>query len=96
MSAKTPTAHILSKSNDKEQDEVRIVCVQLLIDFTLISYDRNIFQKLLQPFTYICQIPGKNMRSKFSRAFNFWMKIPEDTLSKIEEIVDILHNCSLL
>ncbi|XP_044761253.1 geranylgeranyl pyrophosphate synthase-like [Coccinella septempunctata] len=71
MSNKTPL--ILSRSNDKEQDE-----------------------KLLEPFTYICQIPGKNIRSKLARAFNHWMKIPEDTLSQIEEIVHILHNSSLL
>ncbi|XP_044761989.1 geranylgeranyl pyrophosphate synthase-like [Coccinella septempunctata] len=60
------------------------------------SNDKEQDEKLLEPFTYICQIPGKNIRSKLTRAFNHWMKIPEDTLSRIEEIVHILHNSSLL
>ncbi|RZC42003.1 geranylgeranyl pyrophosphate synthase [Asbolus verrucosus] len=53
-------------------------------------------RKLLQPFTYILQVPGKNIRSKLSRAFNFWLNIPEDKLKKIEEIVEMMHNASLL
>jgi len=53
-------------------------------------------EKLLQPFWYISQVPGKNIRAKLARAFNYWMKIPEDKLKQIEEIIQILHNASLL
>ncbi|KAK4881091.1 hypothetical protein RN001_004410 [Aquatica leii] len=64
----------------------------------LYSKDGNESQdeKLLQPFTYITQIPGKNIRSKLARAFNYWLNIPEDKLKQIEEIIQMLHNASLL
>lgn len=93
----------VSKSINTEQDEELLqpstyICQTIMSKKKVLSKSNNTEQdeKLLQPFTYICQIPGKNIRSKFARAFNVWMKIPEDTLAKIEEIVHILHNCSLL
>lgn len=45
---------------------------------------------------YIQQIPGKNVRSKLSIAFNHWMNIPLEKLKLIGEIVQMLHNSSLL
>ncbi|XP_055913833.1 terpene synthase isoform X1 [Eupeodes corollae] len=51
---------------------------------------------LLQPFVYIQQIPGKQIRSKLARAFNHWLNIPMDKLHIIGEIVQMLHNSSLL
>ncbi|KAI4459555.1 geranylgeranyl pyrophosphate synthase [Holotrichia oblita] len=53
-------------------------------------------EKLLEPFAYILQVPGKNIRSKLARAFNRWLRIPEEKLEQIEEIVEMLHNASLL
>lgn len=53
-------------------------------------------QVLLQPYTYIQELPGKNIRSKLSVAFNFWMSIPIEKLKAIGEIVQMLHNSSLL
>ncbi|XP_037939699.1 geranylgeranyl pyrophosphate synthase isoform X2 [Teleopsis dalmanni] len=51
---------------------------------------------LLQPFTYIQQIPGKQFRSQLSLAFNHWLHIPTEKLHQIGEIVQMLHNSSLL
>ena len=53
-------------------------------------------EKLLQPFIYISRTPGKRFRSKLARAFNYWLKIPEDKLNEIDEISQLLHNSSLL
>ncbi|KAL7050895.1 hypothetical protein ACKWTF_004261 [Chironomus riparius] len=53
-------------------------------------------QTLLQPFHYIKQIPGKQIRSKLGLAFNYWLNIPIEKLAKISEIVQMLHNSSLL
>ncbi|XP_066968194.1 terpene synthase [Macrobrachium rosenbergii] len=53
-------------------------------------------QILLQPFTYVLQVPGKMIRGKLAQAFNYWMRIPEDKLSAISEIIYMLHNASLL
>ncbi|EEB16507.1 geranylgeranyl pyrophosphate synthase, putative [Pediculus humanus corporis] len=58
--------------------------------------DRDQDEKLLQPFKYILQVPGKHMREKLAKAFNYWLKIPSDKLNVIVEIVQILHNSSLL
>ncbi|OQV25172.1 Geranylgeranyl pyrophosphate synthase [Hypsibius exemplaris] len=51
---------------------------------------------LLEPYTYIVQMPGKQIRSKLVQAFNLWMKIPEDKLMIISEVMQMLHNASLL
>ncbi|XP_017009571.2 terpene synthase isoform X2 [Drosophila takahashii] len=51
---------------------------------------------LLQPFTYIQQIPGKQFRSELALAFNHWLLIPGEKLAQIGDIVQMLHNSSLL
>lgn len=56
----------------------------------------NFFQKLLQPYFYILQVPGKLIRAKLARAFDYWLKIPADKLVVVSEIVQMLHNASLL
>ena len=56
----------------------------------------SLLQILLQPFTYVLQVPGKMIRGKLAQAFNYWMRIPEDKLAAISEIIYMLHNASLL
>lgn len=51
---------------------------------------------LLEPYNYICQIPGKKVRTKLSAAFNCWLQIPEEKLKLIGEVTQMLHNASLL
>ncbi|GFS40905.1 geranylgeranyl pyrophosphate synthase [Nephila pilipes] len=51
---------------------------------------------LLQPFNYIEQVPGKQIRTKLTKAFNYWLNIPLDKCNEIGEIVQMLHNASLL
>ncbi|XP_055378685.1 terpene synthase [Condylostylus longicornis] len=51
---------------------------------------------LLQPFAYIQQIPGKQIRCMLALAFNHWLNIPMEKLNSINEIVQMLHNSSLL
>ncbi|CAG4917875.1 geranylgeranyl pyrophosphate synthase [Colias croceus] len=53
-------------------------------------------EKLLLPFTYIQQVPGKQMRAKLTVAFNYWLRVNDDKLKAIGEIVQMLHNSSLL
>lgn len=55
-----------------------------------------LFQKLLEPIKYILQIPGKQIRAKLAKAFNYWLKISETQLQTIDEIVNMLHNSSLM
>ncbi len=42
------------------------------------------------------QVPGKNVRKQLLRAFNAWLKVPDDKAEKIGDIVQMLHNASLL
>ncbi|KAF7407632.1 geranylgeranyl pyrophosphate synthase isoform X1 [Vespula maculifrons] len=51
---------------------------------------------LLQPFNYIVQIPGKQVRTKLTNAFNYWLKIPDNKLQAVGTIIQMLHNSSLL
>ncbi|KAK7791573.1 hypothetical protein R5R35_002863 [Gryllus longicercus] len=60
------------------------------------SGDKDQDEKLLQPFKYILQVPGKQIRAKLAHAFNYWLKIPADKLNVVGDIVQMLHNSSLL
>ncbi|PYH69425.1 terpenoid synthase [Aspergillus vadensis CBS 113365] len=48
------------------------------------------------PLDYLLKSPGKDIRRKFTHAFNEWLRIPEDKLNIITEIVGLLHTASLL
>ncbi|XP_031559006.1 geranylgeranyl pyrophosphate synthase-like [Actinia tenebrosa] len=51
---------------------------------------------LMEPYNYILQVPGKRIREKLIQAFNLWLKIPEDKLNIISDVVKMLHNSSLM
>lgn len=51
---------------------------------------------LLEPYKYLLQLPGKQVRTKLAQAFNHWLKVPEDKLQVIIEVTEMLHNASLL
>ncbi|GLV42038.1 quemao [Carabus blaptoides fortunei] len=58
--------------------------------------DKEQDEKLLQPFTYVLQVPGKQIRAKLAHAFNMWLKISDDKLHAVGDIIQMLHNSSLL
>jgi geranylgeranyl diphosphate synthase type 3 len=51
---------------------------------------------LLEPFDYILKSSGKQIRSKLVKAFNEWLDIPHDYLVIISDVIEMLHNASLL
>ncbi|XP_065313974.1 geranylgeranyl pyrophosphate synthase-like isoform X2 [Gordionus sp. m RMFG-2023] len=53
-------------------------------------------EKLLAPYFYISELPGKQIRTKLSKAFNHWLNIPDDKIELIVQIIQMLHNASLL
>ncbi|TCD64480.1 geranylgeranyl pyrophosphate synthetase [Steccherinum ochraceum] len=53
-------------------------------------------QALLEPFTHINSIPGKEIRGQMISAFNKWLQVPEDKLQTIARVVSMLHTASLL
>ncbi|ETP15984.1 hypothetical protein F441_09348 [Phytophthora nicotianae CJ01A1] len=52
--------------------------------------------KLLEPYAYISELPGKNVRGRMISAFQSWLRAPADAVESIQSIVDELHNASLL
>lgn len=54
------------------------------------------YKFLLDPYTYISEIPGKGVRGHLIKAFNRWLQIDEAKLTEITNIVGMLHNASLL
>lgn len=51
---------------------------------------------LLEPYTHISSVPGKDIRSQMIAAFDSWLKVPEDKLITISRVISMLHNASLL
>lgn len=82
-----------SKSGDRSQDEVIPYSFFAITCNLLSSFDLQI---LLQPFTYLLQVQGKQIRVKLSLAFDYWLHIPPETLNIINDVVQMLHNASLL
>ncbi|XP_077302241.1 geranylgeranyl pyrophosphate synthase quemao isoform X2 [Arctopsyche grandis] len=60
------------------------------------SGDKEQDEKLMQPFSYIQQVPGKQIRTKLALAFNYWLKISDEKMRAVGDIVQMLHNASLL
>ncbi|XP_073942700.1 geranylgeranyl pyrophosphate synthase quemao isoform X1 [Choristoneura fumiferana] len=60
------------------------------------SGEKSHDEKILMPYTYILQVPGKQIRTKLTSAFNNWLKISDEKLKAVGEIVQMLHNSSLL
>ncbi|KAF4038175.1 Polyprenyl synthetase [Phytophthora infestans] len=52
--------------------------------------------KLLEPYAYISELPGKNVRGRMIGAFQSWLRAPTEAVESIQSIVDQLHNASLL
>ncbi|KAJ3010264.1 geranylgeranyl pyrophosphate synthetase [Thoreauomyces humboldtii] len=51
---------------------------------------------LLEPFLYLTENPGKEIRTKLLEAFSLWLKVPAAKLKTIREAVEMLHTASLL
>jgi geranylgeranyl diphosphate synthase type 3 len=50
----------------------------------------------MEPFAYLCQIPGKDIRSRMIDAYNHWLKVDPRILDLVKKVVTMLHNGSLL
>jgi len=53
-------------------------------------------KQLLAPYHYIASVPGKDVRGKLIDCFNLWLKVPEESVAAVKEIIGDLHNASLL
>lgn len=64
--------------------------------FTSINDAAGQQRLLLEPYAYMCEMPGKNVRRRMVDAFQLWLHTPEHAVAEIKTIVDELHNASLL
>jgi geranylgeranyl diphosphate synthase type 3 len=60
----------------------------------LVSHARD--ESVLEPFRYLSQIPGKDVRGTLIDCFQQWLQIPGEKMIAIKEIIASLHNASLL
>ncbi|KAK9449828.1 isoprenoid synthase domain-containing protein [Limtongia smithiae] len=51
---------------------------------------------VLGPFNYLESHPGKDLRRVFVDAFNFWLKVPAESVEIITRAIAMLHTASLL
>lgn len=51
---------------------------------------------LLAPCEYIKSLPSKGIRSSLIDALNVWLQVPEKKLVIIKNIIEVLHNSSLI
>uniref|UniRef100_A0A915PTX5 Pre-mRNA-splicing factor 18 n=1 Tax=Setaria digitata TaxID=48799 RepID=A0A915PTX5_9BILA len=66
----------------------------LLLQFAFAMADD--VAQLLAPYHYILKLPGKQLRSRLAKAFNFWLQVDVDILDSIMAMVEMLHNASLM
>lgn len=51
---------------------------------------------VLEPYRYLDEHPGKEIRSRLIDAFQIWLQLPHDALHRVTEVVRRLHTASLL
>eukprot|EP00698_Gefionella_okellyi_P011413 TRINITY_DN3004_c0_g1_i1.p2 TRINITY_DN3004_c0_g1~~TRINITY_DN3004_c0_g1_i1.p2 ORF type:complete len:306 (-),score=44.66 TRINITY_DN3004_c0_g1_i1:1063-1980(-) len=51
---------------------------------------------LLEPYDYISKTKGKEIRPQLIDAFNYWIRAPQNRVEEVKQIVQKLHNASLL
>ncbi|EIM91052.1 terpenoid synthase [Stereum hirsutum FP-91666 SS1] len=58
---------------------------------------RSILRKaILEPYTYLLEVPGKDIRTTLISAFNSWLNVPRRECCLISSVVNMLHNASLM
>ncbi|KAI0343485.1 terpenoid synthase [Trametopsis cervina] len=62
----------------------------------MLCFSSSLYQALLEPYTHISSVPGKDIRRLMTAAFNVWLNVPEEKLATISQVISMLHNASLL
>lgn len=86
-----PRSPIPSTTSAQSLDDVCNFCSVLEKVCSLIS-----IQILLEPYRYLSDHPGKDIRSKLIDAFNVWLNVPSEALKVITNVIKLLHTASLM
>uniref|UniRef100_A0A5S6QUZ7 RRM domain-containing protein n=1 Tax=Trichuris muris TaxID=70415 RepID=A0A5S6QUZ7_TRIMR len=60
------------------------------------SYVNGYEEELVAPYLYVSELPAKQVRNRLIEAFNFWLQVPDEKVRSICEVVNTLHNASLM
>jgi len=60
------------------------------------NHMESLTDPLLEPYNYLSEIPGKEVRSSLIASFNTWLKIDGVHMKEVKQIIQMLHNASLL
>lgn len=52
--------------------------------------------ELMEPFAYLCQLSGKDIRSRMVDAYNVWLQVEPSVMDLVKKVITMLHNGSLL
>ncbi|KAJ1672879.1 Geranylgeranyl pyrophosphate synthase [Spiromyces aspiralis] len=58
--------------------------------------DTSMEQVILEPYEYLKRMPGNDFPSLLVQAFNQWLKIPNDKLRTITEILTMMNTSALM
>ena len=50
----------------------------------------------MEPYLYLLQVPGKQIRSLLINAFNRWLRVDPVLTESISGVIQMLHTASLL
>ena len=53
-------------------------------------------ESILEPYNYLANVPGKDVRSRLVDCFQVWLQIEPAKLEIIKTVIGMLHNASLL
>ncbi|PVU91615.1 hypothetical protein BB561_004316 [Smittium simulii] len=58
--------------------------------------DPELNEILLGAYTYLCSLPGKDIRTQLINAFNSWFQVSNEKIDCIKDVIRMLHTSSLL
>ncbi|CAH4023345.1 unnamed protein product [Pieris brassicae] len=53
-------------------------------------------EEILLPYSHIIQVKSKGIRNRIAEAFNHWLKIPNEKMKEIIDIMTMCHNGTLI
>ncbi|KJK73476.1 hypothetical protein H634G_11289 [Metarhizium anisopliae BRIP 53293] len=66
---------------------------KILLTRDLPALDSDVVQA---PIEYIQSLPAKGIRSRIADALNVWLNVPQESVTTIKRVVDMLHGSSLV
>ncbi|XP_045501205.1 geranylgeranyl pyrophosphate synthase-like [Colias croceus] len=53
-------------------------------------------EELLLPYSHVIQIASKGLRKRIAEAFNYWLRVPDDKMREVVDIIQMYSDSSLI